>query len=100
MTLATLIQQKEGRPPQTLGIGPQTLKNFRLTTVAHQAALRRCRYRMTKKELVRSKLGAVDEPETWEESVRELREVNVHLGALIDDLERRLAALEARDTTE
>jgi hypothetical protein len=54
---------------------------------------------MTKKELVASKLDAVDEPETWQESVRELREVNVQLGALIDDLERRLAAMEARDKT-
>ena len=30
MTLATPNQQKKARPPQTLGIGPQTLKNFRL----------------------------------------------------------------------
>ena len=52
---------------------------------------------MTKKELVESKLKAVDEPETWQESVRELREVNVQMGELLDDLERRLAAVEARD---
>jgi hypothetical protein len=52
---------------------------------------------MTAEELITSKLEAVDEPETWQESVRELREVNVQLGRVIDDLERRLAALEARD---
>jgi hypothetical protein len=52
---------------------------------------------MTKEELVTSKLEAVDETETWQESVRELREVNVELGSVIDDLELRLAALEARD---
>jgi hypothetical protein len=55
---------------------------------------------MTKKELIRSKLAAVDEPEAWQESVRELREVNLQLGALIDKIELRLAALEARDKTE
>ena len=52
---------------------------------------------MTDEELITSKLEAVDEPETWQESVRELREVNVQLGRMIDDLQRRLAALEARD---
>ena len=53
---------------------------------------------MTNQELVTSKLDAVDEPETWQESVRELRAVTVQLGSVIDDLERRLAVLEARDT--
>jgi uncharacterized protein YaeQ len=52
---------------------------------------------MTKEELITSKLQAVDEPETWQGSVHELREVTVQLGKVIDDLERRLAALEARD---
>ena len=51
---------------------------------------------LTKKELVAAKLKAVDEPKTWQESVRELREVNVQMGGLIDDLDRRLAGLEAR----
>ena len=31
ITLATSNQQKKARPPETLGIGPQTLKNFRLS---------------------------------------------------------------------
>ena len=53
---------------------------------------------MTNEELVTAKLDAVDEPETWQESVRELRAVTVQLGSVIDDLERRLAILEARDT--
>lgn len=52
---------------------------------------------MTDEELITSKLEAVDEPEMWQESVRELREVIVQLGRVIDDLERRLAALEDRD---
>jgi hypothetical protein len=52
---------------------------------------------MTKEELITSKLEAVDEPETWQESVRELREVNFRVGSAIDDFERRLAALEACD---
>jgi len=52
---------------------------------------------MTTEELVTSKLEAVDELETWQKSVRELREVTVQLGTVVDDFERRLAALEARD---
>lgn len=52
---------------------------------------------MTEEELVTSKLEAVDGPETWQESVRELREVTVQLGVMVDDLQRRLAVLEARD---
>jgi hypothetical protein len=57
-----------------------------------------CNHReMTKEELVTSKLEAVDELEMWEKSVRELREVTVHLGTVVDDFERRLAAMEARD---
>jgi hypothetical protein len=55
---------------------------------------------MAKKELVTSKLEAVDEPETWQESVRELREATVQLGAMVDDLDRRLAAMEGRNKTE
>jgi hypothetical protein len=55
---------------------------------------------MAKEELVTSKLEAVDDPETWQESVRELREVTVQLGTMVDDLERRLAAMEARNKTE
>jgi hypothetical protein len=51
---------------------------------------------LTKKELVTAKLKAVDEPKTWQESVRALREVNVQMGELIDDLDRRLAALKVR----
>jgi hypothetical protein len=51
---------------------------------------------MSEEEPVRSKLDAVDEPEAWQESVRELREVNVQLAALIDGLEQRLAALESK----
>ena len=53
---------------------------------------------MSEKELVEAKLKAVDEPETWQESVRELRAMNVQMGALLDDLQQRLAALEARQT--
>jgi hypothetical protein len=52
---------------------------------------------MTEEEVVTSKLEAVDEPDTWQEAVRELREVNVRFGKVIDDFERRIAALEARD---
>jgi len=52
---------------------------------------------MTTEELVTSKLEVVDELETWQKSVRELREVTVQLGTVVDDFERRLAALEARD---
>jgi hypothetical protein len=52
---------------------------------------------MTKKDLVRIQARRVDEPETWQESVREPRHVNVQVGDLIDDLERRLAALDGRD---
>jgi exonuclease VII small subunit len=52
---------------------------------------------MSEEELITSKLEAVDQPETWQESVRELREVVAELGNVIDGLERRLAALEARD---
>jgi hypothetical protein len=52
---------------------------------------------MSQEELITSKLEAVDQAETWQESVRELREVVAELGNVIDDLGRRLAALEARD---
>ena len=52
---------------------------------------------MSEEELITSKLESVDQPETWQESVRELREVVAELGNVLDDLERRLAALEARD---
>ena len=52
---------------------------------------------MSEEELITSKLEAVDQPETWQQSVRELREVVAELGHMIDDLKRRLAALEARD---
>ena len=52
---------------------------------------------MTDEELITSKLEAVDEPEMWQESVRELRGGIVQLGRGIDGLERRLAALEDRD---
>ena len=51
---------------------------------------------MTNEELIASQLEAVDEPEAWQAAVRELRAVTVQLGGVIEDFERRIAALEAR----